>query len=471
MTEITSKLVHQIVMDMTSSRCKLEAVKILSKYIVDPDGKDVISTELPPIPNLKKQVEKVLQSTFSASQLFGHIGSKRVVFLVDTSTSMSQEFQVDHHRANPKASVPKDPLRRNELFFQASRLALSTHEIRRFLTSRLPKDFRFNIITFGEQVNRWKPHLQLANKDTVESACEFLSNATENGGTNTFQALQYALENLEDDLDAIYMMSDGDPTRGVEDVNVILSYVKDNIAKRQRKVIIHTTAVLMGQNHDSEEPKARKFMADLAAVSGGVFRCIEEANFAPAETTFTNETASELPEAFESFYTNKIIHVPEEILLFAKLHENSTDPIDYQTFWKLMKSRLRDGQSDLDIQEYFVEGKEIFYRINVNLEWKETVQPSVSGVSSLNLCWSADKSFKDFHDLHAKIHGEMKKRDLHIHLPPDPFFTDKKSKEFLHERMNLLREYVRQIYDEFNPVEYPYFNDFLQFEQNLGKAS
>jgi hypothetical protein len=77
-------------------------------------------------------------------------------------------------------------------------------------------------------VNRWKSHLQEANENSITSACDFLvfsplpslfslffiwwgvkylllcqSNASETGGTNTFQALQYALENLEDDLDAI----------------------------------------------------------------------------------------------------------------------------------------------------------------------------------------------------------------------------------------------------------------------------
>jgi hypothetical protein len=82
------------------------------------------------------------------------------------------------------------------------------------------------------------------------------------------------------------MLSDGDPTRGIDDVNVIvsfcfyfifvlfcfvflflflfelrsLSYVKENIAKRQRPVIIHTTAVLMGDSHDSEEPKVFFFV-------------------------------------------------------------------------------------------------------------------------------------------------------------------------------------------------------------------
>ena len=78
--------------------------------------------------------------------------------------------------------------------------------------------------------------------------------STESGGTDTFQALQYALENLEDDLGAIsnanhistphflpssllfhllcfiffyfkniYLLSDGDPTRGEENVDNIVS--------------------------------------------------------------------------------------------------------------------------------------------------------------------------------------------------------------------------------------------------------
>ena len=96
----------------------------------------------------------------------------------------------------------------------------------------------------------------------------------------------------------IYLLSDGDPTRGEENVDNIVStlifsfpsfylilfpfltlflllfssfkffihfipiflnckikYVKENIAKRSRPVIIHATAVLLGDTRDSEEPK------------------------------------------------------------------------------------------------------------------------------------------------------------------------------------------------------------------------
>jgi hypothetical protein len=166
----------------------------------------------------------------------------------------------------------------------------------------------------------------------------------------------------------------------------------------------------------------------------------------------------------------------------------------------LIKTRFRDGRSEIDITEYYTQDKEIVSNmIEEGSERKESnsthffifylsctesklilsgkrvhsrssllilLFPSTGTLTALSktfiLCTpkyflflSLSSSFPGppslrflvifLIDFYLQLHGEMKKHDVHISLPADPFFGDKKSKQFLDERQELLREYLRQV--------------------------
>ena len=79
---------------------------------------------------------------------------------------------------------------------------------------RLPRDARFNVVLFRTDVVAWKRKLIGATKGNVRRCAEWIEKQSPAGWTNVFDALELAL--ADDDVDAIYLLTDGVPSRGAE---------------------------------------------------------------------------------------------------------------------------------------------------------------------------------------------------------------------------------------------------------------
>jgi len=120
------------------------------------------------------------------------VESRRLVFVLDASRSM----------ADP---APREPGRR--------RWDLVVEELVGVLR-RLPPDARFNVVLFRTGVEAWKPRLVRATRGAVRACAEWIGDQSPAGWTNLFDALELAL--ADDDADAIYLLTDGVPSRGAE---------------------------------------------------------------------------------------------------------------------------------------------------------------------------------------------------------------------------------------------------------------
>lgn len=125
--------------------------------------------------------------------------SDRVVFVLDVSGSMERPARGrgDRTSSNPRGS--------------STRLAVAQEEIRRVLTA-FPNGNWFNLIFFAGGIQSWLDELEEMDDDTREEAIEYLYRQRAGGGTAIYDALERAFE--DEQIDTIYLLSDGDPSAG-----------------------------------------------------------------------------------------------------------------------------------------------------------------------------------------------------------------------------------------------------------------
>lgn len=172
------------------------------------------------------------------------IRSSRLVFVLDVSRSMGW---------NRRLESAKD-------------------ELTRTLES-LPSTTRFNVITFDDRAHIWRSEMVRASSGNVASAVKFVRALRPGNGTNTHGALSKAFH--EEEVDTIYLLSDGHPSVGlVTDGEMIRLAVAG--WNRHRRVRIHTMALMRGDPPIAfagreDPPRALAFLEDLAIENGGTF--------------------------------------------------------------------------------------------------------------------------------------------------------------------------------------------------------
>jgi len=82
------------------------------------------------------------------------------------------------------------------------------------IVQRLPSEARFNVILFRTDIESWKPRLTPASSGARAACRKWIEAAAPAGWTNLFDALALALS--DDDVDALYILTDGVPSRGAE---------------------------------------------------------------------------------------------------------------------------------------------------------------------------------------------------------------------------------------------------------------
>jgi hypothetical protein len=184
-------------------------------------------------------VEGLSGPTFYGVKIY----AKRIVFVIDTSSSMVEDG-------------PPPP---------NSRMDLAKKELTATI-GQLPDDAYFTILAFHDLVSHWKKGLQPATQESRDSAAQWVQYLKYGKGTNSHAALTKAFA-VDGNIEAIVFLSDGRPSRGVTDVMQILADVaREN---RTRKLSIYSIGIFTGQGLNQD---LAGFMSELARQNRGVYK-------------------------------------------------------------------------------------------------------------------------------------------------------------------------------------------------------
>ncbi|MGQ9589417.1 MAG: HEAT repeat domain-containing protein [Planctomycetota bacterium] len=195
------------------------------------------------------------------------VASKRIGFLVDVSSSMTEmvpvrsEAEKEAEDRSGKTSAGEKPGKVAKSGKQARKIDVLKKELVRVLKV-LPADAAINIVTFHATYNSWQKQLvPLAGRGRA-MAVAYVEGLQTGVGTNVYDTLEHALRDRF--VDTIYLLTDGLPTRGrYTDAGDILREI--GALNRVRGVTIH--AIAFG------EPS--KLLEDLAAQNGGEYRFVD----------------------------------------------------------------------------------------------------------------------------------------------------------------------------------------------------
>lgn len=191
------------------------------------------------------------------------VASKRIGFLVDISSSMTEMVPVrsEAEDRSGKTSAAEKPGKAAKGGKQARKIDILKKELVRVLKV-LPADAAINIVTFHAAYNAWQKQLvPLAGRGRA-MAIAYVEGLQTGTGTNVYDTLEYALRDRF--VDTIYLLTDGLPTRG-KYTNPADILREIGALNRVRGVTIHTIAF--------GEPS--KLLEDLAAQNGGEYRFVD----------------------------------------------------------------------------------------------------------------------------------------------------------------------------------------------------
>ena len=232
---------------------KLKALEALKNTITDIENKYVILSAFS-FSSDKEKARKILATIKPRSLVYGLIRSKNIVFVVDTSGSMEARFMTSQNEAT-------------------SRLAFVVNEIKKVLIEQMDKNNNFTIIVFNNRVKLWKTNLVSANPQNIKSAINFLDSLAPKGGTNIYDSLKTAI-NLKN-VETVYFLTDGMPTSGAKtDTTSIINDLKS--WNNNKKVIVNSTAFLIGKFSGDNEAKSISLMKSIAKSTNGVYRAIDD---------------------------------------------------------------------------------------------------------------------------------------------------------------------------------------------------
>lgn len=166
------------------------------------------------------------------------IYARRVVFVIDTSSSM-----------------------RGERMLAAQRELINALE-------GLDENVSFSIVAFDTQARAWQPQLVQATPQAKASAREFVARQQASGATASFDALEMAFAY---DAEAIYFLTDGAPSAGKipQPATIVEVVTRQN---RVRRITINAIGIGVGPDGGPFEV----FLRTLAEQNFGRFRRVDE---------------------------------------------------------------------------------------------------------------------------------------------------------------------------------------------------
>jgi len=210
--------------------------------------------------------------------------SDKIVFVVDFSLSMNEEMVIDRDTivretgavVSGSDAETKEEKRKNgeiipiEWWKIRTRMDFARSQLK-YVISTLKRDQYFDVVWFSDTIEAWQGGLTPARPAYKVRAAEWLDEKECEGGTNTWGGLTKALnlvgrgtedENYSRGADTIYLLTDGEPSKGdIIDKDAIVDAIER--IHKVRRVKIH-----VAQIGTSKLP----FLQRLAAVTGGNYR-------------------------------------------------------------------------------------------------------------------------------------------------------------------------------------------------------
>jgi Mg-chelatase subunit ChlD len=152
------------------------------------------------------------------------------------------------------------------------RLVATQQELTR-LISGLDATIAFDLVTFRDEGKPWKDHLLAADERNRHAALAEVDGYRAWGPTNVHGALEAVFDMAEraldaasardEDLDTLFVLSDGVPTSGtIRDPELLLQYVAER--NRVLRLRIHCLSL-------TDEASSRDFLQRLASLTGGQY--------------------------------------------------------------------------------------------------------------------------------------------------------------------------------------------------------
>ena len=219
---------------------------------------------LAPAGTKKKNGKKPSQGRTKYVKYFNlDIRSKRVLFIIDFSGSMSQKVSLTDRYAGGRQHIKYELVKR---------------ELERVVRS-LPKDAVCNVVFFNHAVSVWrlgknsaKPALVKMSDENKSDLLHYIMETNPSGSTNLYGSLKTALamgergafdKYYKTAYDTMFLLSDGAPTSGeTTDTNQILAEVRK--INKLRRIKINT--IVFGDETNNIE-----FMRQLAEQNSGKF--------------------------------------------------------------------------------------------------------------------------------------------------------------------------------------------------------
>lgn len=171
-----------------------------------------------------RELKRLKQRTVSGAKFFGiQVESTRVIFVIDVSGSMLESMY---------GRMVNDQ--------RATRIDIAKQELSLAITN-LQENAWFNILAFSSGVQPWREgEMPKGTKADRDDAQVWVSRLGAAGGTNLYDSVKLAFSDQE--VDTIFVMSDGEPTVGAE---IDPFRIREDVAEwnKNRKVVIHTIAI------------------------------------------------------------------------------------------------------------------------------------------------------------------------------------------------------------------------------------
>ena len=213
---------------------------------------------------IREQVALFLHdlSVLPRSFIFGSVVAQHVCFVIDTTESMSTSFITSQGE-------------------RITRLRFVVRELTRVLRHQLTKSTHFNIVAFGAEASAWSTDGCIeATRANVAMACDWLRGLKPFGPTNVVEALELAFQSSGSTLEAVYFVTDGDPTRGIDyEMNRIQESPALNFNRFENPPKVHVCGVVLG-NHDLDNAaQTEVWVLDLAQWGGGLARFLVDETY------------------------------------------------------------------------------------------------------------------------------------------------------------------------------------------------
>jgi hypothetical protein len=183
------------------------------------------------------------------------VTSKRVIFIIDVSGSMNEEYKKKSEGVVTGLPGEETPQER-----KITKIEMAKKELIGAV-EKLERDVKFNIIFYNHQFNAWKEQIIDATYNNKQMAIQFVRQFKAEGRTNIYDTVEFALNDKE--VNTIYLLSDGLPNEGkYTEPSVIIEKLTE--LNKTKRVTINTFGFGLIR-------KGREFLKGLAEKNGGSF--------------------------------------------------------------------------------------------------------------------------------------------------------------------------------------------------------